>query len=73
MRKLKFNYLEQSAKDKYIKIIVDDEAEIITVDDNEALRRGNEEKKARLKEAKDSLAMRNDQVHELALDVEQSG
>lgn len=73
MRKLKFNYLEQSAKDKYIKTIVDDEAEIITVDDNEALRRGNEEKKARLKEAKDSLAMRNDQVHELALDVEQSG
>ena len=73
MRKLKFNYLEQSAKDKYIKTIVDDEAEIITVDDNEALRRGNEEKKARLKEAKDSLTMRNDQVHELALDVEQSG
>ena len=72
MRKLKFNYLEQSAKDKYIKTIVDDEAEIITVDDNEALRRGNEEKKARLKEAKDSLTMRNDQVHELALDVEQS-
>ncbi|PAV14732.1 hypothetical protein PNOK_0981000 [Pyrrhoderma noxium] len=71
LRKLKFNYLEQSAKDKYIKTIVDDEAEIITVDDNEALRRGNEEKKARLKEAKDSLAMRNDQVHELALDVEQ--
>ena len=70
---MKFNYLEQSAKDKYIKTIVDDEAEIITVDDNEALRRGNEEKKARLKEAKDSLAMRNDQVHELALDVEQSG
>ena len=73
MRKLKFNYLEQSAKDKYIKTIVDDEAEIITVDDNEALSRGNEEKKASLKEAKDSLAMRNDQVHELALDVEQSG
>ncbi|KAH8106541.1 hypothetical protein DFH11DRAFT_1236219 [Phellopilus nigrolimitatus] len=70
LRKLKFNYLEQNAKDKYIKTIVDDDSEIITVDDNEALRRSNELKKARLKDAKDRLSVRNKEVEELAFDVE---
>ncbi|KAI5118490.1 hypothetical protein M0805_003522 [Coniferiporia weirii] len=70
LRKLKFNYLEQNAKDKYIKTIVDDDSDIITADDNEALRQSNELKKARLKDAKDRLAKRNKDVKELALDVE---
>ncbi|THH03412.1 hypothetical protein EW145_g6274 [Phellinidium pouzarii] len=70
LRKLKFNYLEQNAKDKYIKTIVDDDSDIITADDNEALRRSNEQKKARLKDAKDRLAKRNKEVQELASDVE---
>ncbi|OCB88534.1 hypothetical protein A7U60_g4349 [Sanghuangporus baumii] len=70
LRKLKFGYLEQYAKDKYIKTIVDDDAEIITVDDNERLRRGNEVKKANLKLAKERLADRNRVFSELSSDVE---
>ncbi|EJC98205.1 uncharacterized protein FOMMEDRAFT_171151 [Fomitiporia mediterranea MF3/22] len=70
LRKLKFLYLEQYAKDKYIKTIVDDDAEIITVDDNEALRRSSEVKKANLKVAKERLTERNKQFNELASDVE---
>ena len=66
------NYLEQHAKDKYIKTIVDDEAEIIKIDDNEALRQGNLTKKASLKEAKIRLAGRCNDVRELASEVESS-
>lgn len=52
--------------DKYIKTIVDDEATFVTIDDNEALRKSNEVKKARLKEAKEKLRERNEAVSELA-------
>lgn len=66
------NYLEQHAKDKYIKTIVDDEAEIIKIDDNEALRKANAIRKASLKEAKIRLAGRCDDVREMASEVEAS-
>lgn len=72
LRKLKFNYIEQNAKDKYIKTIVNDEAEIITIDDNEALRQENVSRKASLKEAKNRLAARGDDVRNLAFEVEAS-
>ncbi|TDL18800.1 hypothetical protein BD410DRAFT_830783 [Rickenella mellea] len=72
LRKLKFHYLEQNAKDKYIKTIVNDDAPIITVDDNEVLRRKNESKKARLKVAKDRLAEQHLDIKTIAPQVEKS-
>ncbi|KLO09083.1 hypothetical protein SCHPADRAFT_879781 [Schizopora paradoxa] len=66
LRKLKFNYLEQNAKDKYIKYIVDDDSSLVTKEENDSLRRSNEEKKARLKEAKDRLAQQYTSVAEQA-------
>lgn len=58
MRKLKFQYLEQNAKDKYVKSIVSDidDAPIVTAEENKELAQLNEEKKAKLKEAKGRLA-----------------
>jgi hypothetical protein len=58
--------------DKYIKTVVDDEATFVTVDDNEALRKSNEVKKTRLKEAKEKLKERSEAVGELAEKVEES-
>lgn len=58
MRKLKFQYLEQNAKDRYVKSIVSDidDAPIVTAEDVKELNASNEEKKAKLKEAKTALA-----------------
>lgn len=58
LRKLKFQYLEQNAKDKYVKSIVSDidDAPIVTAEENKELAQLNEEKKAKLKEAKGRLA-----------------
>lgn len=72
VRKLKFNYLEQNAKDRYIKYIVDDDAPLVTLDENEALRRKNETEKARLKEAKERAAERYKEIEERAISVEAS-
>ncbi|KAF7798486.1 hypothetical protein EIP86_009707 [Pleurotus ostreatoroseus] len=70
-RKLKFQYLEQKAKDQYIKIIVSDEAPSITAADNEKQRVANEAKKAELKEAKQTLAEMYGNIRTLAPLIEQ--
>lgn len=72
LRTLKFQYLEQNAKDKYIKTIVDDEAPLITIDDNESLRETNEQRKAELKAAKEKLAAKYGNIKSLASEVEES-
>ena len=69
---MKFNYIEQNAKDKYIKTIVDDDSQIVTLEDNESLRRSNEAKKARLKDAKERLSHRYKEVEELSKRVDSS-
>lgn len=58
--------------DKYIKTIVDDEATFVTIDDNEALRKTNEEKKARLKEVKEAYRTRTEAVAALADQYQES-
>ncbi len=70
LRKLKFHYLEQHAKDKYVKIIVNDDAPLITAEDNDALRLSNEAKKAKLKVAKERLAAKYEEIRRLAPEVE---
>ncbi|KAG9313394.1 hypothetical protein JVU11DRAFT_5712 [Chiua virens] len=71
LRHLKFQYLEQKAKDKYVKTIMSDDAPLITASSNEELRLRNEEKKGALKEAKAMLAERQDDVQTLAPLVEE--
>ncbi|KAI0761106.1 hypothetical protein BC629DRAFT_1546313 [Irpex lacteus] len=70
-RKLKFQYLEQKAKDQYIKIIVSDDAPSITAADNQELQDINEAKKRKLKEQKAKLAEVQDNIRALAPLVEQ--
>lgn len=72
-RKLKFQYLEQNAKDKYVKSIVSDidDAPIVTAEDNKELVAINEEKKARLKVAKARLNEVHNNIRTLAPMVEQ--
>ncbi|KAF4584740.1 Kinetochore protein Sos7 coiled-coil domain-containing protein [Pleurotus pulmonarius] len=73
LRKLKFAYLEQNAKDKYVKTIVSDidDAPIVTAEDNKALFASNEEAKQRLRAAKESLQHTQRRIQELAPAVEQ--
>lgn len=70
-RKLKFQYLEQKAKDSYIKIIVNDDAPAIYAADNETQREANERKKQELKEKKLRLAEMHSNIRTLAPLVEQ--
>ncbi|PSR70751.1 hypothetical protein PHLCEN_2v13371 [Hermanssonia centrifuga] len=70
-RKLKYQYLEQKAKDQYIKIIVSDDAPSITAADNELQRQQNELKKQDLKEEKQALAEMHSNIRTLAPLVEQ--
>lgn len=58
MRKLKFQFLEQNAKDRYVKSIVSDidDAPIVTAADIKEREITNGEKKAELKAAKTRLA-----------------
>ena len=72
MRKLKTHYIEQTAKDKFVKTILDDDAPIVTLEDNIALKKSNEEKKARLKEAKLSLQECYDSLEQLIKEVSES-
>lgn len=57
LRKVKFQYLEHNAKDRYIKSIVSDidDAPIVTAEENRELSLLNEEKKEKLKVAKEDL------------------
>ncbi|KIJ61550.1 hypothetical protein HYDPIDRAFT_31158 [Hydnomerulius pinastri MD-312] len=71
LRKLKFQYLEQNAKDKYVKTIVSDDAPLITASSNEELRVQNEEKKRVLKQEKVRLTERQEDVRTLAPLVEE--
>ncbi|KAI5996161.1 hypothetical protein EDD15DRAFT_2250757 [Pisolithus albus] len=71
LRKLKFQYLEQNAKDKYVKTIVSDDAPLITAASNEQIRLRNEEKKRNLKEEKLKLLEKQQDVRTLAPLVEE--
>ena len=70
MHRLKFQYLESNAKDKYVKTIVNDEAPMITADTNSALQAANLVKKDNLKAAKSRLAQRHADIRNLAPRVE---
>jgi phosphatidate phosphatase APP1 len=73
LRKLKFQYLEQNAKDKYVKSIVSDidDAPIVTAEQNKELAAINQEKKATLKAAKEKLAEMQNNIRTLAPMVEE--
>ncbi|GLB45188.1 hypothetical protein LshimejAT787_2000930 [Lyophyllum shimeji] len=73
LRKLKFQYLEQNAKDRYVKSIVSDidDAPIVTTEDNKALLASNAAKKEQLKVAKTSFAEMQNDIRTLAPLVEQ--
>lgn len=70
-RKLKFQYLEQKAKDQYIKTIVSDDAPNITAADNEDLRKINDQKKQGLKVEKQALSEAYNNIQTLSPLVEQ--
>jgi len=72
LRKLKFQYLEQNAKDKYVKSIVSDidDAPIVTAEQNNKLASVNEEKKEGLKVAKRKLVDVQNDIRLLAPMVE---
>ncbi|KAK0203896.1 hypothetical protein DFS33DRAFT_1475302 [Desarmillaria ectypa] len=71
-RKLKFQYLEQNAKDKYIKSIVSniDDAPIVTAEDNRNMKVLNDQRKEKLKRAKMKLAEVQQNIRVLAPSVE---
>jgi len=73
LRKLKFQYLEQNAKMRYIKQIVNEPEDVMVVsqEDLQALSASNEEKKAQLKVAKEGLAELQDNIRKLSPLVEQ--
>ncbi|KAJ7101624.1 hypothetical protein C8R43DRAFT_907234 [Mycena crocata] len=73
LRKLKFRYLEQNAKSKYITAIVSDidDAAIVTAEDNKALSIVCDEKKEKLRVAKVGLAEVRTNIRTLAPLVEQ--
>ncbi|KAK2464521.1 hypothetical protein APHAL10511_003500 [Amanita phalloides] len=73
LRKLKFQYLEQNAKDRYVKTIVSDidDAPMVTAGDNNELAVKNEQKKAKLREAKARLAEVQSNINTLAPLVEE--
>jgi transcription elongation GreA/GreB family factor len=70
MHRLKFQYLESNAKDKYVKTIVNDEAPMVTAETNDALQATNLVKKDNLKAAKSRLAQKHTDIRNLAPHVE---
>ncbi|KAJ7599128.1 hypothetical protein C8J56DRAFT_815512, partial [Mycena floridula] len=72
LRKLKFQYLEQNAKDRYIKSIVSDidDAPIVSDDDNRRLKMENTVAKDKLKLSKAALAEVQSNIRTLAPLVE---
>ncbi|KIY52905.1 hypothetical protein FISHEDRAFT_27980, partial [Fistulina hepatica ATCC 64428] len=72
LRKLKFQYLEQHAKAKYVKCIVSDidDAPIFTHEDNEILREANLEKKEKLRAAKRRMEEMHQRLRESAARVD---
>ncbi|KAF8650681.1 hypothetical protein AX16_005119 [Volvariella volvacea WC 439] len=71
LRKLKFQYLEQNAKDKYVKSIVSDidDAPIVSAEDNKVLQASNEAKKQKLKASKQRLEEVQGKIRALAPQV----
>ncbi|KAJ7229194.1 hypothetical protein GGX14DRAFT_417061 [Mycena pura] len=72
LRKLKFRYLEQNAKAKYVKTIVSDidDAAFVTAEENKGLEVVCEEKKKKLRVAKAELAEVRTSIRDLAPVVE---
>ncbi|KAI0031863.1 hypothetical protein K488DRAFT_78826 [Vararia minispora EC-137] len=71
VKKLKFKYLEEYSKDKYIKYIVNDDPPEITAADNDKLQAANVPRKEALKTKKIQLAERWSDLKSLAPLVEQ--
>ncbi|KAF9071521.1 hypothetical protein BDP27DRAFT_1219053 [Rhodocollybia butyracea] len=73
LKKLKFQYLEQNAKHKYIQSIVSDidDAPIVTEDDNNQLEQRNSQQKENLKDAKAKLTDIQTDIRRLAPTVEE--
>ena len=71
LRNLKFRYLEQAAKKKYVVEIMSEEGPAISVADNEGLKAKNEEQKKALRAVKDKLSEKQKDLRDLAPLVEE--
>ena len=71
LRNLKFRYLEQAAKKKYVVEIMSEEGPAISATDNEELKAKNEEKKGALRVVKDKLSEKQKDIRDLAPLVEE--
>lgn len=71
LRNLKFRYLEQAAKKKYVVEIMSEEGPAISAADNEELKAKNEEKKKALRVVKDRLSEKQKDIRDLAPLVEE--
>jgi len=71
LRNLKFRYLEQAAKKKYVVEIMSEEGPAISAADNEELKAKNEEKKTALRVVKDKLTEKQKDIRDLAPLVEE--
>lgn len=71
LRNLKFRYLEQAAKKKYVVEIMSEEGPAISAADNEELKAKNEEKKKALRVVKDKFSEKQKDIRDLAPLVEE--
>ena len=71
LRNLKFRYLEQAAKKKYVVEIMSEEGPAISAAGNEELKTKNEEKKKALRIVKDKLSEKQKDIRDLAPLVEE--
>jgi len=71
LRNLKFRYLEQAAKKKYVVEIMSEEGPAISAADNEGLKAKNEEQKKALRVVKDKLGEKQKDIRDLAPLVEE--
>lgn len=71
LRNLKFRYLEQAAKKKYVVEIMSEEGPAISAADNEQLKAKNEEKKKALRVVKDKLNEKQKDIRDLGPLVEE--
>ncbi|KAF8576409.1 hypothetical protein K439DRAFT_661952 [Ramaria rubella] len=72
LRKLKFHYIEQHAKDKYVKFIVSPDEPGIDAENNEQFKEANVERKRLLKEDKVRLGETYGKIREKAILVDQA-
>lgn len=71
LRNLKFRYLEQAAKKKYVVEIMSEEGPAISAADNEELKGKNEESKRALRVVKEKLSEKQKDIRDLAPLVEE--